>query len=188
MDEVQAGFVPVAAGAALPHLRVPGLEHPELLLARVKGGLRPPRGEDEVLPGTREEIRAVFFLISPEEEPGQHLRLLGHLATHVDDPAFPDLWMAAGDPLELRETLTREERSLTVWVRPNHPTGDWIGREIRDIDMGADTLVALVRRNGSGHVPNGNTVIQADDRLLIIGTPASIGKLAESLGRSRGGD
>jgi Trk K+ transport system NAD-binding subunit len=138
-----------------------------------------------VLPGSHEEIRAVFFLVSPEEEPGQHLRLLGHLATHVDDPAFPELWMAAKDPLELRETLVREERSLTVWVRSGHPSGEWVGREIRDIDMGPDTLVALVRRGGSGYVPNGDTVIEADDRLLIIGTPDSIGKLAESLGRGR---
>jgi APA family basic amino acid/polyamine antiporter len=185
MEEVEAGFVPVAAGAALPHLRVPGLEHPELLIARVRDGLLPQEGDSEVLPGSHEEIRAVFFLVSPEEEPGQHLRLLGHLATHVDDPAFPELWMAAKDPLELRETLVREERSLTVWVRSGHPSGEWVGREIRDIDMGPDTLVALVRRGGSGHVPNGDTVIEADDRLLIIGTPDSIGKLAESLGRGR---
>jgi amino acid transporter/mannitol/fructose-specific phosphotransferase system IIA component (Ntr-type) len=185
MEEVEAGFVPVAAGAALPHLRVPDLEHPELLLARVRAGLLlPPEDGAQVEPEGRRTVHAVLFLISPQDQPGQHLRLLGHLATHVDDPAFMDLWLAAENPLELRETLLREERSLTAWVRRGHPTGDWIGEEIRDIDMGPDTLVALIRRDGEGLVPNGLTVVQEDDRLLIIGTPKSIAGLARQLSRA----
>ena len=61
-----------------------------------------------------EPIRAVFFLVSPEDDAGLHLRLLGYLATRVDDPTFLDRWMSARDPLELRESLLREERWLTL--------------------------------------------------------------------------
>jgi mannitol/fructose-specific phosphotransferase system IIA component (Ntr-type) len=184
MEEVRAGFVPLASGAALPHVRVPGLEHPELLLVRLRRGLAPAdRDGTELAPGTHEGIRAVFFLVSPEDEPGQHLRLLGHLATHVDDPDFLDLWLEARSEDELRDTLLREERSLTVWVRKDRAAGEWIGRALRDIRLPDDTLVAMIRRSGSGLVPNGSSVIQEDDHLVIIGNPKPIASLASQFGR-----
>jgi amino acid transporter/mannitol/fructose-specific phosphotransferase system IIA component (Ntr-type) len=185
MEEVRAGFVPLASGAALPHVRVPELDHPELLLVRLCQGLTPAAPEGaELSPGTHERIRAVLFLVSPEDKPGQHLRLLGHLATHVDDPEFLDLWMQARDEVELRETLLREERSLTVWVRRDRASGDWIGKPLRDIQLPSDTLVAMIRRGGSGLVPNGSSVIQEDDHLVIIGNPQPIAALANKIGRS----
>ena len=187
MEEVAAGFVPVARGAALPHLRLPELEHPELLLVRLRRGLLPAAsGETALSDDGHEAIRAALFLVSPQEEPGQHLRLLGHLATHVDDPGFLDLWMGARDEVELRETLLREERSITVWVREDRAAGAWIGRPLRDIPLPDETLVAMIRRDGSGLVPNGSSVIREDDHLLIIGNPGPIAELAEALGRTVG--
>ncbi|MEJ2205671.1 MAG: amino acid permease [Gemmatimonadota bacterium] len=185
MEEVRAGFVPLASGAALPHVRVPDLDHPELLLVRLRRGLAPAAPEGaELSPDAHEGIRAVLFLVSPEESPGQHLRLLGHLATHVDDPGFLDLWMEARDEVELRETLLRDERSLTVRVRKGRPAGDWIGKPLRDIQLPDDTLVVMIRRSGSGLVPNGSSVIQENDHLVIIGNPQPIAALANRMGRS----
>ncbi|MFO8174292.1 MAG: amino acid permease, partial [Longimicrobiales bacterium] len=184
MDEVRAGFVPLASGAALPHLRVSGLEHPELLLVRLRQGLIPAaRDGAELSPEAHHELRALIFLVSPRDEPGQHLRLLGHLATHVDDPGFLDLWMGAANEVELRETLLREERSLTIWVREDRPAGEWIGRRIRELTLPEETLVAMIRRGGSGLVPNGSSLIQEDDHLVIIGSPSSIAQLGDQLGR-----
>ncbi len=186
MKEVAAGFVPVAFAAALPHIRLEGLDHPELLLVRLRGGLASPGPDEaELSPGAHEELRAMFFLVSPAEKPGQHLRLLGHLATHVDDPEFLDLWMGAENELELRESLLREERSLTVWVRGDRASGEWIGRPVRDLDLPRNTLVALIRRDGSGLVPDGASVIQDDDHLVIIGNPGPIATLARTLGRGQ---
>jgi mannitol/fructose-specific phosphotransferase system IIA component (Ntr-type) len=184
MEEVTAGFVPVAVGAALPHIRLAGLDHPEMLLVRLHGGLATPDPDGaELTPGAHEELRAMFFLVSPQEKPGQHLRLLGHLATHVDDPGFLDLWMGARNELELRESLLREERSLTVWVRGDRASADWIGRPVRDLELPRNTLVALIRRDGSGLVPDGSSVIREDDHLVIIGNPGPIATLAQTLGR-----
>jgi len=184
MNEVRAGFVPLASGAALPHLRVSGLEHPELLLVRLRQGLIPAaRDGAQLSPEAHDKLRALIFLVSPRDEPGQHLRLLGHLATHVDDPRFLDLWMGAAHEVELRETLLREERSLTIWVREDRPAGEWIGRRIREITLPEETLVAMIRRDGSGLVPNGSSVIMEDDHLVIIGSPGSIASLAKQFGR-----
>ncbi|MGW8266325.1 MAG: amino acid permease [Longimicrobiales bacterium] len=184
LEEAEAGFVPLTAGAALPHLRIEGIDHPELLLVRLREGLATVTAGEAALSGVDpSELRAAFFLVSPEEGPGQHLRLLGHLATHVDDTEFLKLWMEAENDLQLRETLFREERSLTLWVRQNHPTEEWIGRAIQEMDLPGGCLVALIRRNGSGLVPGGRSRIQEDDHLVLIGDPKPIANLAERFGR-----
>ena len=175
LEEVEAGFMPVAGGAALPHLRIAGaLERPTMLLVRsVEGiGIR-----DEA-----ESVHAVFFLLSPEDEPGQHLRLLGHLATHVDDHGFVERWLDARDPDELRRTLLREERSLSLHIDRGSVAADLIGRAIVDIDLPGDALVALIRRGGRGLIPHGSTVLAEGDRLTVIGGPDAIRTLAERYG------
>jgi amino acid transporter/mannitol/fructose-specific phosphotransferase system IIA component (Ntr-type) len=184
MKEIRTGFVPLASGAALPHLRVSGLEHPELLLIRLRKGLLPASlGGVALSSDSHEAIRAVLLLVSPQEEPGQHLRLLGHLATHVDDAGFLTRWMEAGDEVDLRETLLREERSLTIRVGRDRATEDWIGRPIRELPLPKDTLVALIRRNATGLIPNGSSVIGEDDHLVVIGDPGPIADLADRFGR-----
>jgi mannitol/fructose-specific phosphotransferase system IIA component (Ntr-type) len=165
--EHRAGFVPMAHGAALPHIRVAGLGRPHLLLARCPGGLT-----------SSPEVRAVFFLVSDQDEPGQHLRLLGHLATHVDDPEFMKMWSAARDESELRATLLQEERSLSLRVQSDAPTAAWIGTAIRDLDLPEGVLVALIRRGGHGIVPRGSTVLEDEDHLTMIGEPEPIREIA----------
>jgi mannitol/fructose-specific phosphotransferase system IIA component (Ntr-type) len=183
MKEMRTGFVPLAPWAALPHLRVPGLEHPELLLIRVRRGLSPAsHGRVALHPDPPEELRALLLLVSSEEEPGRHLRLLGHLATHVDDAGFLTRWMHARDDQELRKTLLRAERSLTIRVRRDRATREWIGRAIRDLPLPDDTLVAMIRRNTSGLIPNGSSIIREDDHLVVIGDPGPIAHLADRYG------
>lgn len=187
-DELRAGFMPVAHGAAFPHLRIGGdLEHPTMLLVRSRPGIsieaRTGRVGDDA-PVRIERVYAVFFLLSPEDEPGRHLRLLGHLATHVDDAGFVERWLAAGDADELRATLLREERSLLVRIDPAGPLGGWAGRRVRDLDLPPDLLIALVRRRGHGIIPQGDLVLEAEDRLTVIGTPEAVRGLADRCGLS----
>lgn len=170
------GYVPVAHGVALPHVRVDGLERPTLLLARLRTGCA-------VGPAQGSPARAVFFLVSPDDGPGQHLRLLGHLATSAEDPDFLTAWLAAGDEAALRATLLQDERTLSVVVGDAPATEEWRGRMLRTIDWPDGTLVALVRRNGSTLVPDGASRLEAGDHLTIIGSPEGIRELA---GRVRG--
>ncbi|MGD8495306.1 MAG: amino acid permease [Gemmatimonadales bacterium] len=187
-DELRAGFMPVAHGAAIPHLRVAGgLQHPRMLLVRSREGVRIEIGPEEAGEGARksELVYAIFFLLSPEDEPGQHLRLLGHLATHVDDEGFVERWLAAGDADELRATLLREERSLMVRLADPGPLADWAGRRVRDLQLPRDLLIALVRRDGHGIIPGGDLELRAGDRLTVIGTPEAVRDFAERCGLSR---
>lgn len=187
-DEMKAGFIPVARGAALPHLRIAEeLERPTMLIVRSAAGVAVPASADaEEAEGAR--VFAVFFLLSPEDEPGRHLRLLGHLATHVDDPGFLDRWLAAGDPDELRATLLREERSLVLRITPEGPTRHLAGRRLRDLALPPETLVALIRRGVHGIIPQGGTVLEEGDRLTVIGTPGAIRELATRYARAAAPD
>ena len=109
-------------------------------------------------------------------------QLLGHLATHVDDHGFVERWLDARDADELRHTLLREERSLSLRIDRGSAAADLIGRAIVDIDLPGDALVALIRRGGHGLIPHGSTVLAEGDRLTVIGGPDAIRTLAERYG------
>ncbi|GMV04065.1 MAG: amino acid transporter [Gemmatimonadota bacterium] len=179
--EMDGGFLPLAHGTALPHLRVPGLRRPHLLLARAGQGLLgiPDGGSHQQdLVG----VQALLFLLSPKEDPGQHLRLLGHLASLVDDESFLPRWLEARGPGQLKATLLHEERSATVLVAHGLPTSPWIGAPLKDVGLPKGTLVALVRRGTEGLVPDGATVLGEGDHLTVIGSPQGIREIVRRFG------
>ena len=176
--------MPVTQSAALPHLRLSGMERPTLFIVRCAGGVLPAGIEPDSLTPHLSELRALFLLVSPISEPGQHLRLLGHLATHADDPAFLEDWMAAESRGDLRRTLLREERSITLHVERHLPTSIWIDRAVADIELPEESLVALIRRRGQGIIAHGDDVLLEGDHLTVIGDPEGIEELAERFGRA----
>jgi len=172
------GATPVEAGAALPHLRLHGIEKAEMVVVRSLPGT-----EIEVQDSLHEEhspedpVHALFFLVSPDEDASQHLRILAQLARRIDDDQFMSQWQAAEDAHELREILLRDERFLVLAVRDDGPTAGLAGRALRDLQMPKGCLVALIRREEEAIVPDGNTVIATDDHLVVIGEPNGIRQL-----------
>jgi len=156
---VRTGLVPVTHGIAIPHFRIPGLAQHELVVARARSGVvvhvgeEHPSGEHEV------EVHALFFLLSPEEEPGQHLRILAKLATQAERPDFLDAWRGARDAGDLRALLTDQEiralaeRVVVEAAPPPEPTpvphvSPGAFRRVLVIDPGhgrTDALCARVR-------------------------------------------
>ena len=191
MDELAAGVIPVARGAAIPHLRAHHVEHPEMVIVRSKAGvpvelaaeepghLVDPEAPDEAQGGTV-RVHALFYLLSPEDQPGQHLRLLGHLATHVDEAGFMDAWLAADDEQRLKESLLQEERCTSVRLDPDGRGAPLIGHRLADVPFPEETLVALIRRGGRTVVPHGYTVLEAGDRLTVIGEPDAVREVADT--------
>ena len=174
------GAVPVAHAAALPHLRIEGLQGPLMLIARCQGGLE---AADQTWPGVDDErlrsVRAVFFLVSASEHPAIHLRLLGHVATQLEDPTFLTRWLEARDESELKATLLRDERWLSVRVGETPLTRDWDGRPLHSLSLPPGCLMALIRRDGDSLVPSGATVLRAGDQVTIIGEPRAIQSLSD---------
>lgn len=190
LAELAAGVVPVARGAAIPHLRAHHVEHPEMVVVRSKTGVavelaaeEPGHLIDPAAPadarGGAVQVQALFYLLSPEDQPGQHLRLLGHLATHVDEPGFMESWLAAENEQQLKESLLREERCTSLRLEGDGPTAELVGHRLAEVSLASDALVALIRRGDRTLVPHGETRLEAGDRLTVIGEPEAIREVAE---------
>jgi basic amino acid/polyamine antiporter, APA family len=185
--EAAGGLVVMSNGMALLHWRASGMAQSCLLLARCRRGVDGGVGPLDAEPAAG--LRGVIFLVSRREAPGQHLRLLGHLATQVDDPTFLESWQGARAGGGLRAALLRDERAVTFVVGADARTLSWIGEPLSALSLPSDTLVVVVEREGERMVPKGATVLEEHDRVTLIGTPDGIRRLREGDPRRlRGGE
>jgi mannitol/fructose-specific phosphotransferase system IIA component (Ntr-type) len=174
-EAFDSGFVPMDRRMALMHWRAEGLSRTTMILVRCGAGITGSLASmDESALGA---LRGVIVLISRQEEPGRHLRLLGHLAGRMEQPTFADDWREASSEAELRTTLLREERTLTLRVGAEPTTASWAGRPLHAIGLPPDTLVALVLRRDEEIVPSGATTLRDGDHVTVIGSAQGIERL-----------
>jgi mannitol/fructose-specific phosphotransferase system IIA component (Ntr-type) len=178
MDGTRVGATPVIHGVALPHFRVDGIEHPEMVLVRSSAGIiisifNPLTQEVE----GEELVNAIFFLVSPDKDPTQHLRILAQIAGRVDDDTFIEEWKNSKDEQELKETLLHDDGFYSMQISRSNKTITLIGKALYEIKFPENCLVALLRRDNKIIVPKGRTIIEEGDRLTIIGDTKSISDL-----------
>lgn len=188
-ESAQHGNAPVACGAMLPHFRSSHVQVTYLAMVRVPGGIpgwigdpaETAEDKEPQAPQVRapETVYALFFLVSPEADPGMHLRILAHIAGRIEQADFLDAWKHARHEHELQEILLRDERYLGLTVMSNNTTQSMIGKRVIDLDIPDDTLVALLNRNGESITPHGVTTIHENDRLTFIGQPQGIARLRD---------
>jgi len=179
LDGSRIGATPISHGAALPHIRIAQIDHAELVIVRTKDPCYVEAPDFSGNVSLQGPIHAFFFLVSPNENPGQHLRILAQIAGRVDDENFIKDWLLAKDEQELKEILLRDERFLSLQIRKDKPTSILIGKSLAQIKMSEGSLVALIRRKGETIIPRGNTVLLEGDRLTIIGDAFGIKQLNE---------
>ncbi len=177
MNGTRVGATPVTRGVALPHFRTEALDQSELVLVRSKDPVFVP-GNDPLTPEIEDDkqVRTLFFLVSPEANPGQHLRILAQIAGRVDEESFLDDWHGARDEQELREVLLRNDRALTVNVS-DQQASEWRNRKLMDLTLPGSCLVAIIQRDGEVEFPRGSTEFKDGDRVTIIGEPSDITEL-----------
>ncbi len=184
MQGTRIGNTPVSHGVALPHMRLPHISHPEMVIVRSTDGVRVELDKDVagVFGDVSKPIHAFFFLVSPDDDPGQHLRILAKLAEHADDEQFMVQWLEERTEQELKEILHREERFLSVVLTHGSSSASMIGKKVSELDMPEGTLITMIHRSGELVVPRGRTVLQAGDRITIIGDTKDIEKLSKMYG------
>jgi amino acid transporter/mannitol/fructose-specific phosphotransferase system IIA component (Ntr-type) len=178
MEGTQVGATPVSHGTALPHLRIQGIPHSEMIMVRTRIGVTVDF--DTNLLGEQDAdnpIYALFFLASPEDNPGQHLRILAQIASHVDNENFINQWLDANNEQELKELLLREDRYISLQLTAGTTTEALINCEIRNLELPVGSLIAIIHRSGEIIIPRGRTVLHEHDRLTIIGYPKGIQEL-----------
>ncbi len=178
------GMTPVSHGVALPHLRRTDIESAHIVMVRCPGGMKMDVEIMDVeiaegLDHESEPVQAVFFLMSPLDDPGRHLRLLAQIAGRVDKDDFMEAWLSASNHQELKEAILRDERLLTLTLKVGTPSESLIGEALKDIHLPEGTLIALVRRGPEVVIPRGATVLERGDRLTIIGEPTDLGTLGK---------
>lgn len=176
------GATPVTRGAALPHQRLASVDTTYLVMVRSRSGIEIRFEDPENAHASAETVHAVFFLISPEEPPGQHLRTLANIASRIDEGGFLDAWLGAETEPELKETLLAHDRYVSLALRASGATAGLIGRPLRDVRFPVGTLVALIRRDGQLVIPGGSTVLQEGDRVTVIGDAVGIEALNAEYG------
>ncbi len=174
LEGTRVGATPVTRGVALPHLRLPEISRPYLVVVRSRRGIAIDVGEAMPSTTSHRDIRAIFFLVSPAGDPALHLRILAQLAGCVEQEGFQEAWTAARSHQALREVLLRDDRYLSLILEPGSPAEAIAGRKIREVDFPAGSLVALVRRGSRTLVPTGSLQLESDDRLTVIGDEEAI--------------
>ena len=175
MDGTRIGATPVTHGVALPHFRSEGIDKAIMVLVRSKAGVNikvynPLTQEEEEV----QKVNAIFFLVSPENNPSQHLRILAQIAGRVDDDDFMKDWYKANSEQELKETLLHNERFLSLVINGSDKTSGLLEKALREISLPEDTLVAMISREDNIIIPKGDTVLKSGDRITIIGNPKSV--------------
>jgi basic amino acid/polyamine antiporter, APA family len=179
------GVIPNSRAAIIYPVVVEGVDHPEIALVRVRDGIAIDAArqfpgqdaEDQDAGETATRVSALIFLLSPAEQPTQHLRLLAQLAAVTEEPSFSSAWSRASAEQELLETILRDERFVSVEVLDHGPTAGWVDRQLKELTFPGDTLVALVRRDGRSLIPHGDTTLRRGDRITVVGRPEDVSQL-----------
>jgi amino acid transporter/mannitol/fructose-specific phosphotransferase system IIA component (Ntr-type) len=171
--------VSVSHGAALPYCRLDGIDEPKMVMVHCQSGICVDVQDELEELDASEPVYAFFFLVSPTDDEGEHLRTLATLANRVDEGQFLVEWRAATDEQEVKESLLHHERYLTLHLLSGTNTDEFIGKCVSELNLPAGVLVALVRRDGQITVPSGPTTLEEGDRVTIIGNPAGIDRLYE---------
>lgn len=177
LEGTRVGATPVTRGVALPHLRLPEISRPYLVVVRSRRGISIDVGESMPSSSSHQDVRAIFFLVSPAGDPALHLRILAQLAGCVEQEGFQEAWTSARSHQALREVLLRDDRYLSLVLEPGSPAEAIAGLKIRDVKFPSGSLVALVRRGSRTLVPTGGLQLESDDRLTVIGDEDAIADL-----------
>ncbi len=180
MEGTKIGATPVTHGFALPHFRSERIEEAKLVLVRCVKGVSIQIFDPITHKAEHTEIvYGLFFLVSPEKNPSQHLRILAKIAGRLDDDDFLEKWNSAQSENEIKDALLFDEKFLSIIVKSGENSSSFIGLEIRQLDFPRNCLITTIRRDGGTIIPKGDTILMELDRLVIIGDSKGIKELRE---------
>ena len=125
-------------------------------------------------------VHAIFFLISADNKPRQHLRILAKLAENVESEDFYSRWTSLETEQDLKEILLKDERCISLLIDKSLKTSEMIGKKVKEISMPKNCFIALLQRDNDLNTPTGKTILKDGDSLTIIGNPDSMNQLQKN--------
>ncbi len=135
-------------------------------------GLEAYRKHEEKTP-----VHICTFLINSDENPKQQLRMLSRLIDILEREYIVDTLINMDSHREIKEYMLQNERFISIKLLEGTAQAQMIGRQLKEIQLPKDVLVALIERDNKTFAPNGSTTLLADDILTILGEIKSIAKL-----------
>ena len=172
--DIATQAVRLKKGVYFKYVQLEGLRMPEMVSIQCKGGLTLEAFGEE-------KIHALIYLITPEDQPLLHMRIIGHMAELIEAEEFLDRWIAAKSERELKQVLLSDERLIHVRLQENTSTEEWIDKAIMELQLPGECLVTIIERNNDIVIPKGKTRLQSGDVLSILGYPKDIIELREWL-------
>ncbi len=152
-----------------------GIDHPSLHIVISDDKIDKPVTKHGIT--SKDYIRIFFFLVNPDKEPRQQLRMLSRIIDIVERKNFVNQILLLNNHRKIKEYLLHNDRYLTIQLLPGTRQADMINQQLKEIHYPSDILVAMIERDGTTFTPNGNTRLQENDLLTIIGEPKSISNL-----------
>jgi amino acid transporter/mannitol/fructose-specific phosphotransferase system IIA component (Ntr-type) len=157
---------------AVLHARNKGIDHPSMHIVISENGITKPVVKNGI--SSEDFINVFFFLVNPNEETRQQLRMMSRLIDIIERKDFVNKILSLKNHRQIKEYLLHNERYITLRLLPGTYQSEMIGKQIKDIKYPAEVLVALIERDSYTFAPNGNTLLMENDILTILGEPRSI--------------
>jgi len=177
-DTQKRGFTRLSNGVLISYANFEDIDTAEMVVFRIDGHIEVNQSS------TVEGCNAWIFLAVPASKPGLDMRLVGHIAEIVQQENFVNRWMQAESEKEIREILISDEHFIHLDVRENEYFRNFVGKRVSDIVLPGDCLITIIYRNGDILIPHGNTEIESNDELSIIGNPDDIRTLSARNGKT----
>ncbi len=171
---------PMASSLLIPEVSIlyamiPNISHPELRIVLSKKGINKPVEKNGI--SSEDSIKAFFFLVSPDENPKQQLRMLSGILDIAERDYFLQDLLSLKSNREIIEYLLHNKQYVSFQLIKNMPSEEFIGKKLMDVKLPPEVLVVIVDRDNTAFAPKGNTLLLENDILTIIGETSSINLL-----------
>jgi APA family basic amino acid/polyamine antiporter len=173
--DVSKNFTKLKEGVFFKYVQADNIAIPEMIAIQSNGGIKIE------LAGGEERAVALIFLVTPTDRPLLHMRIIGHLAELIEAEEFLGRWKKAENEKDLKNVLLTDERFINVRLQEHTPSEEWINKEIMDVSLPGECLIAIIERDGDIVIPKGKTKLESGDVLSILGYPKDIEVLKQQL-------
>ena len=171
---------PMASSLLIPEVSIlyamlPNIPHPVLHIVLSKKGINKPVEKNGI--SSEDSIKVFFFLVSPDENPKQQLRMLSGLLDIAERDYFLQDLLSLKTNREIIEYLLHNKQYVSFQLLKNTSSEEFIGKKLMDVRLPPEVLVVIVDRDNTAFAPKGNTLLLENDILTIIGETSSINLL-----------